>query len=184
MGTADKMTIKVCRFFNAGYCKYKSNCKFFHSPVSSDMDLKEEVAVLRSMEEELQKEYKHQKVKAETLQKDLENVKEKLEPKAYKSKSPKKVENVVKVKETTDVESDVDKETVNKNDKDQAEKVVMTDKAEEKKCRKCGKDFGSKKEPGGHLRSHHAEYVNDILEEKAQKKSMAVSAGRSKELWQ
>ena len=52
----------------------------FHSPVSSDMDLKEEVAVLRSMEEELQKEYKHQKVKAETLQKDLENVKEKLEP--------------------------------------------------------------------------------------------------------
>ena len=54
----------------------------------------------------------------------------------------------MKVKETTDVESDVDKETVNKNDKDQAEKVVMTDKAEKRKCRKCGKDFGSKKRTG------------------------------------
>ena len=207
--TADKMMIKVCRFFNAGYCKYKSKCKFFHSKEtcedqcerktcrkrhpkackyrnkckrkdtcefnhsakSNDMDLKDEVAVLRSLVEELQKECMHQKEKVETLQKDLKNVKEKLEPKTDKTKSPKKITHMVVPKKVpeTDVESNVDKEPLNKRDKDQAEKVVMTDKEEIRKCRKCGKDFASKKELGAHYKSQHAEYMNDILEEKAHK---------------
>ena len=208
--TADKMMIEVCRFFNSGYCKYKSKCKFFHSKercedqcerktcrkrhpktckyrnkcrrkdtcefnhshISSDMDLKEEVVVLRSMVKELQKECQHQKEMTETLQKDFELVKEKLEPKACKSKSPKKVELVVvpkKVMEKTDVISEVDKDTVNEKCKDQAKKMIMTEKAEIRKCRKCGQDFCSKKELGAHYKSQHADYVNDILEEKAHK---------------
>ena len=99
------------------------------------MDLKDEVAVLRSLVEELQKECMHQKEKVETLQKDLKNVKEKLEPKTDKTKSPKKITHMVVPKKVpeTDVQSNVDKEPLNKRDKGQAEKVVMTDKAEEKK---------------------------------------------------
>ena len=77
-----------------------------------------------------------------------------------------------KVKETTgdESESDVDKDTLNKKYKDQAEKVVMTDKEEVRRGRKCGQEFSSKKELGKHYKSQHAEYMKTIFEEKAQKR--------------
>ena len=130
--TSDKMTdvkmrVKVCKFFNSGYCKFRSKCTFFHSKDrcedecigkncqkrhpkvcrygnkckrkhtceykhssgSNEQALKEQIAGLKTLIEELQSENRHFKESTENLKKELQSVKDKLDSKADKAKSPK-----------------------------------------------------------------------------------------------